>query len=63
MPQRWRAKVCSCGYLNKGQFHVEGLFPGKLNFDGDLAERTLNQWFKTISRALNLNDSAKTRFS
>ena len=50
-------------YEHLGQFHVQNLFPGKLNLDGDLAERTLNPWFKSISRAVNLSDSAKTRFS
>ena len=28
------------------------LFPGKLNLDGDLAERTLNPWFKSISSSM-----------
>ena len=45
------------------QLHVHDLFPGKLNPGGDLIERILNPWFKPISRALNLHDLAKPRFS
>ena len=38
-------------YYTMGQFHVRDLFLGKLNSDDDFAERLLNPWFNSISRA------------
>ena len=63
----WRldvSKLTLCmGLLGPSSRFIELNLYGKLNLYGDLAEQTLNPWFKSILGALKLYDSDNSRFS